>query len=313
MNTKFNSFSKMLEVLPDENSCREFLEHLRWDGEPVCPHCGLKDKSHYKLKTKGVFKGLYKCKACRERFSVTVKTMFEGSHISLRKWFIAMYIFSNHKKGISSLQLSRDIDVTQTTAWFMLSRIRNTFSTNSSIKFEGKTEVDESYIGGKEKNKSKSKRTEATQGRSTKTKTAVVGLVSNGTVKTKVVSDTKASTLKPIIQELVKEGSIVVTDEWTGYSGLSKTHHHEVIKHKLDEFVRDGYHTNSVEGFWSLLKRGIYGIYHSTSPKHLTKYLDEFTYRYNTRKISEGDRFSLSLKNANDRLTYKELTKKDIN
>lgn len=163
---------------------------------------------------------------------------------------------------------------------------------------------------GKNKNRHANKKVKESQGRSTKDKTPVFGLLNAGKVNTTVVKDTTAATLKPIIKELVKEGAIIVTDEWGAYNGLSNTFQHEVLKHNDNEFVRDGFHTNSVEGFWSLLKRGIFGIYHSASPKHLNKYCDEFSYRYNTRNIGDGNRFNLSLENANERMTYKQLIAK---
>lgn len=308
LQTKFNSFAQMLEKLSDEKDCREFLEHLRWGGKPICPHCGCQNKDHYKLKQRGEFKGLYKCKDCRERFTVRVGTMFHSSPISLRKWFIAVYIFSSHKKGISSLQLHRDLGVTQKTAWFMLQRIRNTFSVAPDKKLTGTTQVDETFVGGKNKNRHTNKKTKESQGRSTKDKTPVFGMVNNGKVNTQVVSNTRSSTLKPIIEGMVEKGSIIVTDEWLAYKGLASNYQHEILKHKSSEFVNNhGFNTNSIEGFWSLLKRGIFGIYHSTSQKHLSKYCDEFSYRYNTREFSDGERFALSLINSKQRLTYKEL------
>ncbi len=307
---EFKSFAQMLQALPDETSCREYLENIRWGGEPECPHCGSKTNEHYKLKVKGHFNGLYKCKDCRKRFTVTVGTMFEGSHAPLRKWFIAMYIFNSHKKGISSIQLGKDLGLTQKTAWFMLHRIRNVFNYGMQEKLSGVIQADETFVGGKNKNRHADKKVQESQGRSVKDKTPVFGLLSDGQVTTAVVTDTKSTTLKPIIQELVKEGSIVVTDEWLGYTGLSSTYQHEVLKHNADEFVRDGFHTNSIEGFWSLLKRGIYGIYHQTSPKPLHRYCDEFAHRYNSRKLKDNERFDISLANIDRRLTYKELTAK---
>ena len=309
--TSFSSFSQMLEVLNTEIKCREFLENLRWGKEPICPHCGVVSKSHYKISPKGYFNGLRKCTECRKRFTVTVGTMFEGSHIPLKKWFIAIYIFSSHKKGISSLQLHRDLGVTQKTAWFMLGRLRNTFKTKTKIKFSDPTQADETFVGGKNKNRHAHKKVKDSQGRSFKDKTPVFGLLSNGQVNTQVVPDTKATTLKPIIAEMVEKGSIIVTDEWGAYNGLSSDYQHEVLKHNDGEFVNGkNFHTNSVEGFWSLLKRGIFGIYHSASPKHLNTYCDEFSYRYNSRNISDGTRFALSLSNAEERLTYKQLISK---
>jgi transposase-like protein len=307
---EFSTFVEMLDKLPDENSCREYLENIAWNGEPVCPHCGSKSKEHYKINVKHEFKGLYKCKDCRERFTVTVGTMFEGSHVPLRKWFIAMYIFNSHKKGISSLQLHRDLGVTQKTAWFMLHRIRETFSNEPDIKTDGITQADESYFGGKNKNRHESKKIKNAQGRSVKDKTPVFGLLTDSKVNTTVVKDTKATTLKSIIKAMVQSGSIVITDEWTAYNGLSENFEHKIINHNAKEYSRDGFHTNGIENFWSLMKRGIYGIYHSASPKQLHRYCDEFEHRYNTRKINDSDRFNLSLRHIENRLSFKKLITK---
>ena len=305
--TSFKSFAHMLEMLPTDNACREFLEQIRWGGSPVCPHCGVQNKEHYKLKQKGEFNGLYKCKDCRQRFTVTVGTIFEGSHIKLRKWFIAIYIFTSHKKGISSLQLHRDLGITQKTAWFMLGRLRNTFNITPKVQFTGTTQADETFVGGKNKNRHANKKVENSQGRSSKDKTPIFGLVNDGTVTTRVVRNTKSETLKPIINEMVEAGSIIVTDEWTGYIGLSNNYQHGILKHNSNQFVNNSFHTNSIEGFWPLLKRGIFGIYHSASPKHLSTYCNEFSYRYNTRKITDGERFSMTLANYSERLKYKDL------
>jgi transposase-like protein len=309
--TEFKTFAQMMEMLPDEAGCRNYLEKILWNNIPVCPHCGEENKDHYKLKTKGEFKGLYKCKGCRERFTVTVGSIFEGSHAPLRKWFIAMFIFASHKKGISSHQLAKDIGVTQKTAWFMLHRIRFAFNNKPKVKFTGVTQMDETFIGGKSKNKHVDKRTAESQGRSVKDKTPIFGMVNNGgDVHLTVIPDTKAKTIKPIINEMVAKGSIVITDEWGAYNGLNKDYSHSVINHKNNEYVRGGFHTNNIENFWSLLKRGIYGIYHQTSPQHLHRYCNEFSHRYNTRKMKDSDRFDMALKNVDGRLTYKQLTAK---
>lgn len=285
---KYNvkSFLDLINSLRDENSCREFLEFHRWHGEPICPHCHTQSKGHYQLKQKGEFKGLYKCRKCRLRFTATVGTMFEGSKLPLSKWFYAIYIFLSHKKGISSVQLSKDIEVTQKTAWFILERIRHNMK--DLIHFEGKerTQVDETYIGGKNKGRFKN-----TQGRSLKQKIPVMGLISDGIAIAKVVPNTKGKVLKAIIHALVPRGKTVVTDGWIGYKGLSKDYIHEVVEHNTGEYVRNGFHTNSIEGFWSHLKRGIIGIYHKVSYKHLERYCDEFAFRYNTRGMSDYDRF----------------------
>lgn len=174
------SLIDLLRNLQSEEDCRLFLENIRWHGVPVCPHCGSKSEEHYKLTNGGVFRGLYKCKDCRERFTVTVGTMFESSHIPLQKWFIAIYVFLAHKKGISSTQLHKDIAVTQKTAWFMLSRIRYNIRYSADIDFGDITQVDETYIGGKNKNRNAGKRLKNTRGRSLKLKAPVMGLLSDG-------------------------------------------------------------------------------------------------------------------------------------
>lgn len=305
----FNSFADMLEVFPTEGKYREYLEEIIWKGKPVCPHCGVKNKEHYKLKVKGEFKGQYKCKDCRERFTIRKGTVLESSPIPIRKWFIAMYIFTSHKKGLSSTQLAKDLGLTQKSAWFMLHRIRSIFSTNQTEKFTGIIQSDESFIGGKNKNRHADKKVKDSQGRSTKDKTPVFGLLNQqeGIVNINVVSDTKAKTLKPIIEQMVEKGAIVVTDEWGAYKGLSDNFQHEVVKHNEGQYMNNGFHTNSIEGFWSLFKRGIYGIYHFTSKKHLSRYTDEFSYRYNTRQLLDKDRFILSLNKIDGRLTYQQL------
>lgn len=309
---KFNSFSQMLTSLPDDNACREYLEEVRWNGAPACHHCGSVSESHYKLKTKGEFKGMYKCRDCKQRFTATLGTMFEGSHISLRKWFIAMYIFSSHKKGISSHQLANDLGITQKSAWFMVSRMRHAFGFNNDKKMDGVIQADETFVGGKNKNRHSDKKVKESQGRSVKDKTPVFGMIqTGGQVVTAVVPNTQAKTIKPIIENMVNDGAIIVTDEWHAYKGLAKNYAHVVINHKENEYVRGAFHTNGIENFWSLLKRGIYGIYHQVSPKHLHRYCDEFAFRFNSRKATTGDRFAYSLSvTENKKLTYKELIAK---
>ncbi len=306
----FNTFTGMLAALPDDAACRTYLEHKVWtNGVPTCPYCC--GHEHYILKTKGVFKGMYKCASCKQRYTVTINTMFEGSHIGLRKWFIAIYIFSMHKKGISSHQLASDLGITQKSAWFMLSRIRNAFKQDMPTdKIDGLFHADETFVGGKNKNRHADKKVDESQGRSVKDKTPVFGIMqTGGKVHTTVVPNTKSVTLRPIIENMVAKGSIIVTDEWLAYKGLAKNFTHIVINHKENEYVRGGFHNNNIEGFWSLLKRGIYGIYHQVSPKHLNKYCDEFSFRYNARKASVNDRFDFSIENST-RLTYKALIAK---
>ena len=305
-NNPFNSFVQMITMLPDDAACRKYLEQILWNGTPTCPHCGLVDKTAYVLKKPGQ----YKCRGCQKRFTVSIGTMFEGSHIGFKKWFIAIYIFSSHKKGISSHQLAKDLDITQKSAWFMLGRIRYAFKVKSFNKpMAGLIQCDETFIGGKNKNRHDDKKVHESQGRSVKDKTPVFGMVQNGNqVFAQVIPDTKGKTLKPIIKKMVAEGSIVVTDEWKGYNGVSKDFFHVALNHKGKEYVRGAFHTNGIENFWSHMKRGIYGVYHHASPKHLHRYCDEFSFRYNSRKANEVERFDVSLmKTDNFRLTYKQL------
>lgn len=295
----FHSLLQMIDTLHTEEDCREYLEHLRWNGKPICPHCGSISEHHYKLNVNGKFDGLYKCKDCRERFTVRQGTMFEGSHIPLKKWFYAIYLFLAHKKGISSVQLAKDIHVTQKTAWFMLSRIRINLK-DDDANFDNFTQVDETYVGGKGK--------KGQQGRSLKKKTPVMGLLSAGLVHARVVPNTSKKVLQAIIDELVRPGSVIVSDEWGGYNDVEKRYIHEVVKHNIKQYVnKKGFHTNGIEGFWSQLKRGIIGIYHLVTAKHLPKYCKEFVYRYNTRTLSDGERFEQFLSGFTERLYYGEL------
>lgn len=228
--------------------------------------------------------------------------MFEGSHVSLRKWFYAIYIFLSHKKGISSTQLAKDIRVTQKTAWFMLERIRHELHGKFVTLFKDMTQVDETYVGGRNKGSVKNN-----QGRSLKTKTPVIGLLSHEYMQTFVTPNTSSKILKSMIYGLVKHGSTVMTDGWKGYKGISKEYEHKVVEHSTGEYVKDGFHTNSIEGFWSHLKHGIMGIYSKVSPKHLFRYCDEFAFRYNTRAFSDIERFTLFVVSIYKRIKYHDL------
>ncbi|KAA6334346.1 hypothetical protein EZS27_017331 [termite gut metagenome] len=239
---------------------------------------------------------------------ITTGTVFENTKIKLSLWYATIYMASAHKKGISSHQLSRDLGVTQKTAWFMLMRIREAMKERNPQMLIGITQADETFVGGKNKNRHADKKVELSQGRNVKDKTPVFGLLNNGSVNTQVVVDTKVFTLKPIIRKMVEKGSIIVTDEWGAYNGINSDFQHEVVKHKESNYTTiTSFHTNGIEGYWSQFKRAIYGIYHHVSPKHLQRYCNEFSYRFNTRVIKDTNRFSLSLTKINGRLTYKKL------
>lgn len=301
---KFQTLVDLLLYFKDEQTCRDYLELIRWNGKIVCPYKECKHDHVFRY-TDGK---RYKCAKCQRQFSVKVGTIFEDSKITLQKWFAAIYLITSHKKGISSLQLHRDLGVTQKTAWFMLHRVRHTLLVSPSEKLTGIIEADETFIGGKEANKHKSKQTANTQGRSSKTKTPVLGIIERGgQLRAIKILNTKGYSIRPFIVNNVEFGSTVHTDEWWGYRGLARIFKHQYINHGQGEYAKDGVHTNSIEGFWSLLKRGVVGIYHSMSDKHLQKYIDEFVFRYNTRGMSESYRFDSMLNNINTHVTYKQL------
>jgi len=301
INIEFQSVIQLINAFPTEEICIAHLEEMRWNGNVVSPFDAT--SKVYKCKN-----GKYLCRNTNKYFNVKTATLFDNTKVKLQTWFVAIYLVTAHKKGISSLQLGRDLNVTQKTAWFMLQRIRNCFGIENNSTLNNDVEIDETFIGGKNNNRHASKKVENSQGRSVKDKTPVMGMIErNGKLVAKKVEDTKAKSLTPEIIKHVKNATNVFTDEWLGYKSLHRIYNHSFIKHQANEYVNGNVHTNTIEGFWSLLKRGLIGIYHSVSKKHLQKYVDEFVFRYNTRVNGECNRFNLLLTNSNNRLTYKML------
>ncbi|RJX45791.1 IS1595 family transposase [Streptococcus agalactiae] len=301
MKFEFKSLFDLQSAFPTEQACIEHLEELRWGDVVVSPF----DATSKVYKCKG---NKYRCVNTKKYFNVKTDTLFENTKTPLRKWFMAIWMVTSHKKGISSVQLAKDIDVTQKTAWFMLERIRKCFGSENNNDLDDVVEVDETYIGGKNKNRHLSKKVKNAQGRSLKDKSAVVGMVQRqGKVNAHHVSDTKTQTLTDEIIKYVKRTAQLYTDEWLGYNKVADMYAHAYVNHGAREYVNGDAYTNTIEGFWAGLKRGVLGIYHSWSKKHLQDYVDEFVFRYNTRDYSDSQRFNLLLLNAGVRTTYKEL------
>lgn len=307
----FNSIFELFEAFPTEQSCIDHLEWLRWNGTVVSPFDATSVVYHCK-------DNKYRCKNTGKYFNVKTNTLFDNTKISLRKWFAAIWIVTCHKRGVSSIQLSKDIGVTQKTAWFMLHRIRKAFgiTNDNNDSINGAVEVDETFVGGKNKNRHKDKKMERCQGRSFKDKVPVFGMIQRGGILiAKVVSDTKVDTLFGIIRRYVVDESIIYTDGW-GYGNIQLYYRQHSVDHGRGFYganyvTEDGellsINTNSIENAWTHLKRMIAGTYYKLSKKHLQSYVDEFVFRFNTCKHTISQRFNLLLCNFEYRLTYKEL------
>lgn len=292
--TDFNSLVEMIFYFKEERTCLQYIEQRVWNGSIKCLVC-QSDKI-YRFKD-GI---TLKCSACKKQFNAKSGTIFEGTKLPLVKWFTAMYLISSHKKGISSHQLARDLNITQCRAWPMLQKIRKIMKQDEVI-MEGVVEVDETFIGGRNKNRHKKKKVQNAGGRSFKDKVAVLGLYERGhKIKTVVITDTKGETIKPIVFETILPDSTLISDEWHAYHGMGKYYRHEVVDHGRGQYVNaNGATTNSVEGFWTHLKKSLTGIYHRVSKQHLQKYLDEMCFRWNTRGMKEVDRLALLMSKVN--------------
>jgi len=312
-NAQIRTLQEAIVHFANPENCLKYLAKKRWpDGVVKCPTCGSSSVSFLAKHLR------WQCSSHhpKRQFSIKVGTIFEDSPIGLDKWLAAMWLITNAKNGISSWEIHRGLGVSQKTAWFMLHRIRLSHRERPGNKLSGQIEADETFIGGKARNMHAATRARRITGSGGKDKTAVMGILERGgkaggsKVRAKVVDNTKKKTLQPEIREHVLAGSAIFTDALKSYDGLDEFQH-EVIDHAV-AYVNGEIHTNGLENFWSLLKRGIHGTYVSVEPFHLFRYLDEQMFRYNNRRqMNDWDRFDLAVSRiVGRRLTYAELTGK---
>jgi transposase-like protein len=298
---------KLFELFPNQESARLYLESRIWPDGVRCPFCA----GDHVTTRKG---GYYRCNACDEgeNFTIRTNTVMERSKIPLHKWVYAMYLLVTARKGISSMQVAKEIGVTQKTAWFMLSRLREACGSDDDIaKMSGTVEVDECFVGGTEANKHAGKKLNL--GRGPVGKTAILGLRERrgGRVVVKVIADRTIQTIQGVIFDTVHTGSTVYSDDHIAYSGMDGLFYsHDTINHSIGEYARGPITTNSVESVWAVLKRGIHGVYHQVSKKHLDRYVDEFAWRLNQGNVARHtlerlDSFAKAI--VGKRITYQEL------
>jgi transposase-like protein len=311
-----NTLLEAIQHFSDEQICIDTVAGMRWsDGKPTCPDCETQEPYYIKTQKR------WKCRECRRQFSVKVGTIFEDSPISLCKWLPALWLLCNCKNGISSYEISRDLGVTQKTAWFMLQRLRMVLKSGLMGKMGsngGPIEVDETFVGGNQKFMHKDRKLRYQKHGGAHGKAIVMGMLERDTrqVRAKVIPDVKRETLQDAILENVVENGIIHSDGHYGYDNLKTMQFvHETVNH-IQEYVRGEVHTQGIENFWGLLKRGLRGTYVAVEPFHLDRYVDEQVFRYNNRAtkdnpLSDADRFGIALSQcANKRLTYAELTGK---
>ncbi len=296
---------EIADMFSDEQKAREWLAEQRWQGTPHCPECGSTNVQCWIKHPSQT----HRCRECpkRKMFSIKAGTVMEASNLTHREWAIGIFLFTTHLKGISSMKLHRDLGIGQKAAWFMLQRLRKAYELEVGL-FSGPVEVDETYIGGKRKNMPKSKRKQMT-GRGAVGKTAVVGAKDRETnqVSAKVVQSTGKDALHEFVESRTEEDAQVYTDDAKAYRGMDRDH--ESVCHSVGEYVRDMAHTNGIESFWSMMKRGYHGTYHKMSPKHLDRYVGEFAGRHNKREAdTEGQMISIVTGMEGKRLRYKDLT-----
>lgn len=301
MDFKMKTFSEFVSTFPNEWACIKYLEKIYWNDNPVSPFDPA--SKVYKLKN-----NQYRCKNTGKNFNVKVGTMFEGTKISLHKWFITIWMLSNTKQGISSYHLSRQIGVTQKTAWFMLQKIRFFMANENGGTLTGEVEMDETYIGGKNKNRHYDKKVAHSQGRSHKDKTPVLGMVERGgRLIARVVEDTTHQSLIPHIKRHVSREAVIYTDEHTAYKKTDKLYTRFYVDHHRGQYADGNITTNRIENSWKHLKRMVHGTYLKLMRKYLHRYVDEFVFRFNLRELNDSERFNSLLCSTKQRMTHNQL------
>lgn len=296
---------QLFQKFPDEASAIAFLEKRLWPNGPKCPKCKATERITKRQD------GFYTCNACVFKFTIRTRTIFERSHVPLHKWLYAMYLLVTSRKGISSLQLGKEIGITQKSAWFVLQRLREACA-DSITMLKGTVEIDEVYIGGKEQSKHMRERLKF-NGAGPANKTPIIGMRERGgrTRALPLYDGTGAMSIERTVRQNVEEGSTLHTDELAAYKRLNKDYTHESVNHSQGEYSRKGITTNGIESVFAVLRRGLHGVYHHASPKHLARYVDEFSFRLNEGNVRRHtwdrlDSFVDAV--AGKRLTYKRLT-----
>ena len=287
----------LIERYSDESKCRKYLEALKWQEGIKCPRCESEKVSHILKRNQ------FDCDECRYQFSVTAGTIFHDSHLPLWKWFLAVYLMTESKKGISANQIKRSLAISYKTAWYLSHRIRKAMEeAKNKSQLTGTVEVDETFVGGKYDRRRHRKPWE---------KQAVIGLLQReGTFEAKTIPDTSTKILGSIIRERVNKKATIMTDDFPAYKSLEKTHTHKSVNHRAEEWVRGDVHTNGIENAWSLFKRSVVGSYHKISTKHLDAYLDEFEWRFNGRENKYLFRDTLIRLLTSPKMEFKELITK---